>query len=138
MNKKQNRRTFITAAATLGAAAVLPSSYTFAKANAMKKPIIHHAIFWLKNPSSVADRDKLVEGVKTLASIKQIKTLYVGVVANTEKRDVVDSSWGVSEIMFFDNLVDQASYQNDPIHQSFIKNYSGLWAKVVVYDAETV
>ncbi len=104
----------------------------------MKKPIIHHAIFWLKNPSSVEDRDKLVEGVKTLSAIKQIKTLYVGVLANTEKRDVVDASWGVSEIMFFDNLEDQASYQGDVIHQSFIKNCSHLWDKVVVYDAETV
>lgn len=137
MNQKQNRRTFITAVATLGAAAVLPS-YTFAKENAMKKPIIHHAIFWLKNPSSVEDRDKLVEGVKTLSAIQQIKTLYVGIVANTEKRDVVDASWGVSEIMFFDNLEDQASYQGDAVHQSFIKNYSHLWAKVVVYDAATV
>ena len=137
MNHKQNRRTFITAAATLGAAAVLPS-VTFAKENTMKKPIIHHAIFWLKNPSSVEDRDKLVEGVKTLSAIKQIRTLYVGVLANTEKRDVVDASWGVSEIMFFDNLEDQASYQGDVIHQSFIKNYSHLWDKVVVYDAETV
>ena len=136
-NNKTGRRKFITAAATLGAAAVMPSTL-FAKHNNMKQPLIHHAIFWLKNPSSMEDRDKLAEGVKTLAGIKQIKTLYVGVVANTEKRDVVDQSWGVSEIMFFDNLADQASYQNDAIHQAFIKNYSHLWQKVVVYDAETV
>ena len=136
-NNKTGRRKFITAAATLGAAAVMPSTL-FAKHNNMKKPLIHHAIFWLKNPSSMEDRDKLAEGVKTLAGIKQIKTLYVGIVANTEKRDVVDQSWGVSEIMFFDNLADQASYQNDAIHQAFIKNYSHLWQKVVVYDAETV
>ena len=136
-NNKTGRRKFLTAAATLGAAAVMPSTL-FAKHNNMKKPLIHHAIFWLKNPSSMEDRDKLAEGVKTLAHIKQIKTLYVGIVANTEKRDVVDQSWGVSEIMFFDNLADQASYQNDVIHQAFIKNYSHLWQKVVVYDAETV
>lgn len=104
----------------------------------MKQPLIHHAIFWLKNPSSTADRDKLVEGVKTLASIHQIKTLYVGIVADTEKRDVIDASWGVSEIMFFDNLQDQASYQDNETHQSFIANYSHLWAKVVVYDAMNV
>ena len=137
MNQKQNRRTFLTAAATLSAAAVLPSIVT-AKETAMKTSLIHHAIFWLKNPSSVEDRDKLVEGVKTLSAIRQIKTLFVGVVANTEKRDVVDASWGVSEIMFFDNLTDQASYQGDAVHQAFIKNYSHLWEKVVVYDAMTV
>ncbi len=136
-NKKTGRRKGTTAAATLGAAAVVPFTL-FAKTKDMKKPLIHHAIFWLKNPSSTQERDKLVEGVKTLADIKQIKTLYVGVVANTEKRDVVDQSWGVSEIMFFDNLEDQASYQDNAVHQSFIKNYSHLWEKVVVYDAMTM
>jgi len=104
----------------------------------MKQPLIHHALFWLKNPGSTEDRDKLAEGVKTLAGIKKIKQLYVGTVAATEKRDVVDQSWAVSEIMFFDNLEDQASYQSDPIHQAFVKNYSHLWEKVVVYDAITV
>lgn len=137
VNQKTGRRKFITAVATLGAAAVVPSNL-LANYKDMKKPLIHHAIFWLKNPSSAEDRDKLAEGVKTLANIKQIKTLYVGIVANTEKRDVVDRSWGVSEIMFFDNLEDQASYQGDAIHQSFIKNYSHLWEKVVVYDAMSV
>ena len=94
--------------------------------------------FWLKNPGSVADRDKLVEGVKTLSKIEAIKELHVGIVANTEKREVVDASWGVSELMFFNTLEDQASYQNHPIHLEFIKNYSALWSKVVVYDVENV
>ncbi len=132
-NKTTGRRTFITAAAALGAAAIVPSS-AFAKQQDTP-PLIHHAIFWLKQAGSVADRDKLAEGVKTLAGIRQIKKLYVGIVAATEKRDVVDQSWGVSEIMFFDNLTDQANYQKDPIHLAFIKNYSQLWEKVIVYDA---
>ncbi len=137
IHKKPNRRTFITAAATISAAAVTPS-FAFAKNITMKQPLIHHALFWLKHPASLQDRDKLVEGVKTLEHIKQIKNLYVGIVADTEKRDVVDASWGVSEIMFFDNLDDQKSYQDDAIHQAFIKNYSHLWEKVVIYDAITM
>jgi hypothetical protein len=133
----KNRRAFLTSAAVLGAAAIV-NAKPFTIQKNMKLPLIHHAIFWLKNPGSTEDRDKLVEGVKTLAGISKIKQLYVGTVANTEKRDVVDQSWGVSEIMFFDNLEDQASYQSDPIHQAFVKNYSHLWEKVVVYDAMTV
>lgn len=136
-NKTTNRRKFIAAAATLGAAAVLPAT-TFAATKTIKMPLIHHAIFWLKNPDSIADRDQLAAGVKTLAGIKQIKQLHVGILAATEKRDVVDQSWAVSEIMFFDNLEDQASYQTDIIHQTFIKNCSHLWSKVVVYDALSV
>ncbi len=81
------------------------------------------------------DRAKLVAGVKTLAKIKAVKELHVGIVASTEKREVVDNSWGVSEIMFFDDLEGQASYQTDPIHVEFIKNCEHLWEKVIVYDA---
>lgn len=98
-------------------------------------PIVHHALFWLKNPDSKEDRDKLVAGVKSLGKIETIKELHVGVVASTEKRDVVDNSWAVSEVMFFADLAGQATYQNHPIHQDFIKNHSHLWEKVVVYDA---
>src|SRR5258708_3789102 len=101
-------------------------------------PIVHHVFFWLKNPGSVEDRDQLVAGLKTLAGIPIIRELHVGVLASTEKRDVVDTSWQVSELMFFDNVADQAGYQQHPLHLEFVKNHSHLWAKVVVYDAMNV
>jgi hypothetical protein len=100
-----------------------------------KAPLVHHVFFWLKEPSSKEDRDKLVEGVKTLKNIPTVKELHVGIVADTEQRGVVDASWQVSELMFFNDLEGQAVYQDHPIHQDFIKNYGHLWAKVVVYDA---
>lgn len=103
----------------------------------MKQSLIHHAIFWLKNPTK-ENIDKLVEGVKTLSAVPQVKALHVGVVASTEQRDVVDASWSVSEIMFFDSLDDQAIYQTHPVHQSFIANYGHLWERVAVYDALNV
>ena len=73
--------------------------------------------------------------MKTLGKIETIKEIHVGILASTEKRDVVDTSWSVSEIMFFNTLADQATYQTHPIHLEFIKNYGHLWSKVVVYDA---
>ena len=130
---KSNRRKFIGTAAALAvgtAATAMPLS-------SMKKnyPVVHHVFFWLKNPDSKEDRDKLVAGVKALSKIPTVKELHVGVVASTEQRDVIDSSWGVSELMFFSDLEGQATYQTHPIHLEFIKNYSHLWEKVVVYDA---
>lgn len=103
-----------------------------------KKGIIHHVFFWLKNPGSKEDLDKLLAGLQTLRKIKEIKKLYIGVPAATEKRDVVDSSYAASELMFFDNLADQKSYQDDPIHQKFIADCSHLWEKVIVYDVQDV
>jgi hypothetical protein len=129
-----SRRKFIATAATVAAGTAVASAMPL---NTMsnKYPIVHHALFWLKNPDSKEDRDKLVEGVKTLGKIETIKELHVGVVASTEKRDVVDNSWGVSEVMFFSDLAGQAAYQTHPIHLEFIKNYGHLWQKVIVYDA---
>jgi hypothetical protein len=138
--KKSNRRTFIRkgAAAT---GAVLSAGSAMANAptgEAPRPPVVHHVFFWLKNPASTEDRDKLVAGLKTLAGIPLIKELYVGILANTEKRDVVDASWQVSELMFFPDLSSQASYQQHQIHLDFVKNYSHLWEKVVVYDTMNV
>jgi hypothetical protein len=132
-----NRRTFLGTAAALAAgtaaAAAIPAT------NMEKKyPIVHHVFFWLKNPDSKEDRDQLIAGVKTLIKIETVRDLRVGVVASTEKRDVVDSSWAVSELIFFSDLAGQATYQDHPIHLEFIKNCSHLWEKVVVYDAVAV
>jgi hypothetical protein len=132
-----NRRKFITTAAVLAAGTVAVSATPQIQV-AEEWPIVHHVFFWLKNPGSPEDRDKLVAGVKTLVNIPTVKKLRVGIVAATEKRDVVDNSWAVSELMFFSDLAGQAAYQNHPIHLEFIKNCSQLWEKVIVYDAVDV
>ncbi len=132
--KPTTRRKFLATTATL-AAGTAAMSMPVNTNNAEKYPIIHHALFWLKNPKSKADLDKLVAGVKSLGKIKLIKELHVGVVASTEKRDVVDNSWSVSEVMFFASLADQKAYQEDPIHKKFVDECSPLWEKVIVYDA---
>lgn len=129
---KASRRKFLTTTTLLGtglAASALPVPAP------EKKQLVHHVFFWLKNPDSREDRDKLVEGLRTLSRIETIRKLHIGVLASTEKRDVVDTSWQVSELMFFDDLAGQAAYQSHPLHLAFIKNYGHLWAKVVVYDA---
>lgn len=129
---KSNRRKFIGTAAVLSVGSIA----TAMPLTPMNKnyPIVHHVFFWLKNPNSKEDRDLLVAGVKTLKKIPTIREMHVGIVASTEKRDVVDNSWGVSELLFFSDLKGQETYQTHPIHLEFIKNYSHLWEKVIVYD----
>ncbi|MGE5108541.1 MAG: Dabb family protein [Sphingobacteriales bacterium] len=133
--KPINRKEFLTTTATLTAGAAVPVQL---QTEEHKKQLVHDEFFWLKNPGSVEDRNKLVEGVKSLANIGTIRKLHVGIVGSTEKREVVNTSWGVSELLFFDNEAGQKIYQDHPIHQVFIKNYSHLWVKVVVYDAVEV
>lgn len=134
--KKSSRRNFIAVAAAIGAGTAANAMPFHTKANSY--PLAHHVFFWLKNPGSAEDRAKLIEGVKTLSKVETVREIHVGTVANTEKRDVVDASWDVSELIFFQDLAGQSTYQTHPVHLDFIKNYGHLWKKVVVYDAMEV
>lgn len=125
-----SRRSFIGAAAAMAA---MPALLTSASPKP-KQVVIHHVFFWLHNAGSAADREQLIQGLQTLKGISQVKQLLIGVPASTEKREVVDNSYDVSELMYFDNVADQDAYQVHPIHKAFVEKYSHLWQKVVVYD----
>ena len=127
------RRTFIAAASATAAAAALPAGEKPAVNHYPK--LVHHVFFWLKNPGSREDVERLLAGLRTLAGIPSVRGAHFGVPASTEKRDVVDNSYSVSEILFFDDTAGQKIYQDHPIHKQFVADCSHLWEKVVVYDA---
>lgn len=115
--------------------AYLFSNFTF------KKPqprLAHHVFFWLKNPDSQEDKQKLIAGLKTLAKVKVVRSLHIGVPADTTVRPVIDSSYHVAELMLFDSIEAQNAYQIDPLHKKFVDECSHLWEKVIVYDSLSV
>jgi len=134
---RQTRRTFLTGLSMMAFGATAFAN-PFTKKKMSKAPLVHHVFFWLKNPDSKEDLAKLIAGVKSLEKIETIRSIHVGVPASTEKRDVVDNSYSVSELMFFDDTAGQKVYQDHPIHQKFIADCSHLWDKVVVYDTIAV
>lgn len=103
-----------------------------------KKLLAHHVFFWLKNPDSTEDLNKLLDGLRTLSKIESVRGLHIGVPAKTEKRPVIDDSYSASELIFFDDLAGQDAYQVHPIHKKFIEDCSHLWSKVLVYDSMDV
>ena len=128
-----SRRPFLMAG--VAAAAGAAGTTTMAAAN---PPLVHHVFFWLKRPDSKEDREKLIAGLRTLAKIETVRGIHIGVPASTEKRDVVDNSFSVSEILYFDDVEGQNAYQVHPIHEQFVADCSHLWERVVVYDAIAV
>lgn len=118
----------------VGATAMTAGGAGVADAATIPAKVLHHVFFWLKDPASTADRDRLIAGLRTLAAIPVVRALHVGVPADTEARDVVDGSYQVSELMFFDTVADQKAYQDHPIHKAFVAECEKLWRKVVVYD----
>lgn len=132
--KKLERRSFLTKAAAVSAltAVALPS-----EAKPKKKIFIHHVYFWLKNPSSEANKNKLIEGLTGLSKVPTIRFHHIGTPASTN-RSVIERGYSVSWMLFFDNLEEEEIYQKHPIHLKFVEDYSHLWEKVIVYDAEQI
>jgi len=130
--KISSRRGFLGAMAFVAPfASLLKSNTIFAQKKGM---FIHHVYFWLKNSGNKEDKAKLIEGLKKLSKASTIKNFYIGQPAAT-RREVIDSSYDVSWLLFFDNAADQDSYQTDPIHLKFVEECSALWTKVTVYDS---
>ena len=95
----------------------------------------HHVLFWLKEPKSTAALTALLAAVDGLAAISSVRGIHVGVPAATAEDAVVDASFSVSVILFFDDLEGEALYQSHPLHQQFIADNAHLWQRVQVYDA---
>jgi hypothetical protein len=103
-----------------------------------KNLFVHHVYFWLKNPGSKEDYNKLLEGLQNISKGESyIKLCHIGKPADTN-RDVIDRSYAVSWLLLFKNKEDQDKYQVDPVHLKFVEQYSHLWSKVTVYDSVDV
>jgi hypothetical protein len=100
----------------------------------LDNPFIHHVYFYLKNPESMEDREKLVEGLNKLAKVETIQKHFIGFPASTN-RDVIVKDYSVSWMCFFNNIEEEEMYQVDPIHLKFVEEYSHLWSTVKVYDS---
>jgi len=129
--KKTTRRNFITNTALATAATI---TTVHAEPSTAKELFIHHVYFWLKNPNSETDREKLIEGLNKLSKVPTIRMHHIGLPASTN-RSVIERSYAVSWLCFFDNLEEEEVYQKHPIHLKFVEDYSHLWEKVIVYDS---
>ena len=99
----------------------------------LQNTFIHHVFFWLKENNN-ENRKQLIEGLKKLSAAAMIKQFHIGIPADTN-RDVVENTYSVSWMIFFDNAADQEAYQVEPIHLKFVEECSHLWNKVTVFDS---
>lgn len=96
---------------------------------------VHVVYFWLNNPDDEGDRKEFEEALRKFLDRSEFaKTNFVGTPPEAS-RDVVDDSFTYCLIVTFASAEDQEHYQDEPAHLEFIEEASGLWEKVVVYDA---
>jgi hypothetical protein len=99
-----------------------------------KSLIVHHVLFWLKDPNSAEDKIKLLEKLRTLKKIEFHRTL-IGVPVPAAGSNDIDSSYHVSLVTYFDSEKGRKAYENNHVHQTFIRECSHLWDKKVTYDS---
>lgn len=90
-----------------------------------KGMFVHHVYFWQKNAGNKEEQARLLKGLQTLTKIETIKTVHIGVPADTN-RSVIDTSYQFSLLLIFDNRKDQDIYQNHPVHLKFVEKCSSL------------
>jgi hypothetical protein len=99
-----------------------------------KTQFVHTVFFWTKDGATSAEVAKLKQGLESLRPIKEIKKMHIGTPAGTA-RDVVDNSYALTLILYFDNRAAHDAYQVHPVHEKFVEGYRQLWSRVQVYDA---
>lgn len=127
----KSRRKFLQNA---GLATLVSVSPLAAEPEKTKELFIHHVYFYLKNKNNAQDEAKLMEGLKKLAKVPTIQYVHIGTPAETN-RPVIVKDYAISWMCFFKNIIEEEIYQTHPIHLEFIKDYSHLWEKVVIYDS---
>lgn len=99
--------------------------------------MFYHCVhFWLRDGVDEAERQKVIEGVKSLGNSVNMHCARVGVPAMTD-REVVDNSYDIQLIAIFEDKEAHDRYQSkdDAVHQAFIAEYKPYWTKVVIYDS---
>jgi hypothetical protein len=138
--KKTSRRSFInqTTQAAIGgsllASGIMAPNNSSTPPRTEKNIFVHHVYFWLKNKDSKEDRAALIKGLQALSKIDYIKLFHIGQPADTN-REVIDTSYSVSWLLFFNNKEEEERYQKDPVHLKFVEDCKHLWTKVTVYDS---
>jgi len=105
-------------------------------ADAGSTMLVHAVYFWLKPELSAEQRADFRRGVESLGEIKGVEKVYVGAPAGTERRPIIDTSYGVSLVVLCRNVAAHDAYQIDPIHLKFVERYKTFWSRVQIYDSE--
>jgi hypothetical protein len=99
--------------------------------------LIHSVYFWFEPDADPALVARFEAGLRRLTTIPEIQTAHIGRPEATPKRAVIDDTYAWALIEIFADLDAHNRYQAHPIHEEFLREFSGTWQKVQVYDVRT-
>lgn len=97
--------------------------------------LAHNVFFKLKDPSA-ANVEALVAACKQYLNVQPgIVFFAAGPICKELDRDVNDQNWDVGLHLVFDSKASHDSYQDDPMHVTFVDAHKPTWAGVRVFDS---
>ncbi len=94
---------------------------------------VHSVYFWLKDDVTAEQYNEFVEVLRGLEQIKSVQAMEVGHPAGTP-RDVVDNSYDVALLVYFDDRIGHDLYQSDTIHTQAVAVFEDWIEDIVIYD----
>lgn len=95
---------------------------------------VHMVYFWLKEGVTEQEKQSLMKDCRELlGTIPSVRSLIVGKPAGTP-REVVDNSYSVGLVVYFDDAKGHDLYQEAEKHLEFIDRNQHIWERVQVYD----
>lgn len=95
---------------------------------------VHAVYFWLRPDLAPADRDRFVDGLRSLCGIPDVRRGYIGVPAATD-RPIIERGYSYALTLVFDDEAGQEAYQVHPVHDRFRDGCSPYWTRVQIYDS---
>ncbi|MBK1878921.1 Dabb family protein [Pelagicoccus mobilis] len=98
--------------------------------------LVHTVLFNLTPGMSDEQVAAFEKDLNSLATIDVAKACYIGKVADTAKRPVVQTDWDYMLTVIVENVADHDIYQDHPTHHAFIANQKQFFGQVRVFDCE--
>jgi len=119
---------------TLASCASTPEKKEDNKSDLASGIILHAVYFWLKPGLSDADKADFLNFFEVLKTIPDCRYVTYGTPAPSNPRPVVENSFDYNLIVTVDSMDQLNIYEDHPIHQNAIAEYSKYWDKVMVHD----
>ena len=98
--------------------------------------LVHTVLFNLTPGMSEEQIAAFEKDLKSLATIEAADQCYVGKLADTAKRPVVQTDWDYMLTVILKDVAAHDVYQDHPTHHQFIANQKQFFGQVRVFDAD--
>ncbi len=97
--------------------------------------LVHSVFFWLRDDIDEVKRQAFRNGLKSLRAIPVVRDMYLGVPADSPSRPVLVTDYDFGLTVIMEDMSGHDIYQEHPLHLEFLREFSGYWSRVQIYDA---